>query len=156
MPWCCSGHAPSSVEFPSQCGTELSILHMAVYSGKQLCRMGAQLGALWWPRGVAGRWEGGSGGRDMCIPTVDPCCWTAETDTTLQSNYPPIKSLRTRLLSTPLLRSPWVKPVHTLLAQRLRLKYPPVGLQRVMVESKDWTRLGNREGLGHRTEGRLG
>ena len=47
-----------------------------------------------------------------------------------------ILRLRTRLLCTPLLRSPWVKPVHTLLAPRLRLKYPPVGLQRVVIESK--------------------
>ena len=42
-------------------------------------------------------WDGVGGGRevqeggDICIPVVDSCC-TAETNTILQSNFPPIKN----------------------------------------------------------------
>ena len=42
-------------------------------------------------------WDGVGGGRevqergDICTPVVDSCC-TAETNTILQSNYPPIKN----------------------------------------------------------------
>ena len=32
-------------------------------------------------------------GGDMCIPTADSWCCMAETNTTLQSNYPPIKKI---------------------------------------------------------------
>ena len=41
-------------------------------------------------------WEGGRGrevqeGGDICIHTADSLCYTAETNTTLLSNYTPIK-----------------------------------------------------------------
>ena len=42
---------------------------------------GAQLGALWWPGGWAGR-EAQEGG-DECIHMADSHCCTAETNTTL-------------------------------------------------------------------------
>ena len=42
---------------------------------------------------------GGEGGRrkvqeegDVCIPMADSCCYMAETNTVLQSNYPLIKN----------------------------------------------------------------
>lgn len=38
----------------------------------------------------AGRRETEKGG-DICVLTADSCCYTAESDTTLTSNYPPIK-----------------------------------------------------------------
>ena len=47
-----------------------------------------------------GEWEGG----DICIFIADSLCCTAETDTTLYNNYPPIKNKTTRVLgwrSTP-------------------------------------------------------
>ena len=46
---------------------------------------GTQTGPLWWPRSV--RWVGGGRkaqeGRDICVPKVDPCWCTAETNTIL-------------------------------------------------------------------------
>ena len=35
--------------------------------------------------------EGGTTGRGICIQTTDSLCYTAETNTTLYSNYAPIK-----------------------------------------------------------------
>ena len=54
---------------------------------------GVQSHALWQPRGMwwGGRWEEGWRGEDRCIPMVDSCWYMAETNKTLQSNYPPIK-----------------------------------------------------------------
>lgn len=58
---------------------------------------GAQLGALW---GIGGEWKGGSGGRDIWIHIADLRCTIfvlyvldcmTETNTTLQSNYFPMK-----------------------------------------------------------------
>ena len=50
-------------------------------------QQGAQLDALWPPRGVGwGGWEGGSRGRgygDICIRIADSLCCTAETNTPL-------------------------------------------------------------------------
>ena len=39
-------------------------------------------------------WKGGSRGRRLCIHIADSCCCTAENNTTLESNYPPIKKER--------------------------------------------------------------
>ena len=36
-------------------------------------------------------WRGGRFKRDICICIADPHCCTAETNTTLESNYTPIK-----------------------------------------------------------------
>ena len=54
---------------------------------------GAQPGPLRQPRGAewGAGWEGGSRGRETWIPTADSCWGMAETNTTLQSNYLPIK-----------------------------------------------------------------
>lgn len=51
----------------------------------------ALLTALWWPAG-----EGSPRGRDICIccSLADAFCRTAETDTELQSNWPPIQILK--------------------------------------------------------------
>ena len=44
------------------------------------------------------RWGGGKGGRKVqeegavCIPMVESCCSTAETNTILKSNYSTIKN----------------------------------------------------------------
>ena len=53
---------------------------------------GPQAGALWWPRGMGSEerrmaQEGG----DICVIIADVCCRMAKTNTTLQSNFPPIK-----------------------------------------------------------------
>ena len=64
------------------------------------CRIaqGDQLGALWPPRGVGyGGWEGDARGRgygDIHMRMADSLCCTAETNTTLWSNYTPIKMLK--------------------------------------------------------------
>ena len=55
---------------------------------------GAQLGALGWPRWV--EWGRGGGrevqeGRDVCRDITDSLHCTAESSTTLESNYTPIK-----------------------------------------------------------------
>ena len=39
-----------------------------------------------------GRWKEAQEGGDICAPMAGSCCCTAETSTTLWSNYPPIKS----------------------------------------------------------------
>ena len=44
-----------------------------IASGELLYRQGAQLSALWGPRGQDGAWEGGLEGRDMCIHIADSC-----------------------------------------------------------------------------------
>ena len=51
---------------------------------------GAQLGVVWWPRGVGWRWFGGrSKSEGTCIHTADSLCRAAETSITLYSNYAP-------------------------------------------------------------------
>lgn len=55
---------------------------------------GAQLGALCWPEG----WNGDhrrevQEGADSCILMADWWCHTAETNTTFESNYIPIKNI---------------------------------------------------------------
>ena len=53
---------------------------------------GAQLGALWWPRGVG--WGAGrevQEGKDICTHIADSLHCTAETNATLKSNYTSIK-----------------------------------------------------------------
>ena len=66
-----------------------------------ICRWTSKLlpcprSALWPPRGVGwgGRWEGVPKGGDICIPVTDSCWCMAESNTTFQSNYLPIKKLR--------------------------------------------------------------
>ena len=59
-------------------------------SGELLYSTGPQLCALWWPRGVG--LVGGDGRQvqeegDISILTADPLHCTAETNTTLRSNY---------------------------------------------------------------------
>ena len=53
-----------------------------------------------WPRGVGwGGWEGGSRGRgygDICMDVADALCCTTETNTTLWSNYTPIKTYKNK------------------------------------------------------------
>ena len=54
------------------------------------CLVGAQLSALWWPRGLGCRGrEGGLRRRGYMYHRADSHCWIAETNTTLQSSYPP-------------------------------------------------------------------
>ena len=71
---------------------------MSVYNrqlvGSCCMAQGAQLGALWWPRGMGrgrsrGRREVQEGG-DICICITGSLCCTAETSTTLESNYTPV------------------------------------------------------------------
>ena len=40
---------------------------------------------LWWSK-----WEGNLKQRDICVSTADSLCYTAETNTTLKSNYMPM------------------------------------------------------------------
>ena len=42
-------------------------------------------------------WRGGRFKRDICICIADPHCCTAETNTTLESNYTPV--IRRRILA---------------------------------------------------------
>ena len=57
--------------------------------------LGAQLGALWWPGWCNGRQvqEGGA----ICVHRTDSLHCTAETNTTLWSNYAPIKSIMRKI-----------------------------------------------------------
>ena len=52
----------------------------------EMCYM-IQTAQAWCPVTTwrTGKWEGG----DMCTPTADSCWCTAETNTTLEGNYPP-------------------------------------------------------------------
>ena len=66
-----------------------------------ICRWTSRLlpcprSALWPPRGVGwgGRREGVPKGGNICIPVTDSCWYMAESNTTFQSNYFPIKKLR--------------------------------------------------------------
>ena len=55
---------------------------------------GAQLAALWWPRGLG--WGGGTATQeegDICIHMAGSCCCTAEINTTLQSKYTPVRKI---------------------------------------------------------------
>ena len=56
--------------------------------------------ALWQPREVG--WVGGGRevqeGWDICVPVAESCWCMAETTTTVQSNYPPIKKKRLSIL----------------------------------------------------------
>ena len=56
---------------------------------------GTQTGALWQSRrvGWGGRWEGGSGGRDMGVPMADFYWCLTENNKTLWSNCPSIKKI---------------------------------------------------------------
>ena len=58
-----------------------------------LCDTGAQLSALWKPRGVGWEEDGKEvqKGKDICILVADSSWYMAETNTILWSNYPPIK-----------------------------------------------------------------
>ena len=48
---------------------------------------------------MGGRFKGGG---DICIFMADSCCCTAETNTTLPSNYPPIKNKFSKDILLPL------------------------------------------------------
>ena len=60
---------------------------------------GAKPGALWWPREVG--WGEGRKAQergDICIIVTDLSCCMAETNTTLESNFPPIKKEAKKIL----------------------------------------------------------
>ena len=70
---------------------------------------GAQFGALWWPRGVGWGGREVQEGRDTCIHTDDSHCCIAETNTTLQSSYPPVYK-KTRLCLARDILKMWMGP----------------------------------------------
>jgi len=61
-----------------------------IASGKLVHSAGTSAGALWWPRWVGwGEWGEAHQGAEICILTADWLGYTAETNTTVQSNYTP-------------------------------------------------------------------
>ena len=52
-------------------------------------------GSVMTQKGDGMEWQGGSRRRLICIHMADSHCWTAETNTTFQSNYSPTKDLKT-------------------------------------------------------------
>ena len=66
--------------------------------GSSPLAQGDGLGALWPHKGVIfGEWEGDARGRgywDICTSIADSLCYTAATNTPLQSDYTPIKMLK--------------------------------------------------------------
>ena len=69
---------------------------------------GAQLSVLWWPRRVGWErgWDGGPGGRDICIHIADSLYFTAKANTTWWSNYPTI-TIKPSII--PKFGTPWNK-----------------------------------------------
>ena len=59
----------------------------------------AKPGALWWPREVG--WGEGRKAQergDICLIVTDLSCCMAETNTKLESNFPPIKKEAKKIL----------------------------------------------------------
>ena len=79
----CGTHGERSTEiYTLPCGKQTASGEMPDSTGSSARCPGTPRGAGW------SQWERG----DICILTADSQCWTAETNTILQSNYFPIKN----------------------------------------------------------------
>ena len=78
----------------------LQQVYKQVASGKVLYRTGGfvQCSVVTWRGGGGGEVPEG---RDICIQIAGSLCYTAESNTTLQSNYTPIKKKKRNTSGTP-------------------------------------------------------